>query len=432
MPKLEIITGEYAQHQFLVEKVGVWIGSDERCDLRLEEPGISRFHVQILRDSQGIYWLEDAGSSFGTLLNGQDVERSPLQNGDVITLGRVKLCYHDIPATAAQSISSASSSYTPSRPQSIPAEQDWLSPTTAAQDLVNTPPPPAIQTDFALSAEQIQSTQHALMAPPNEDEDVEVLDGDELELIEEQDPEESATDWDNDDDYPVETEGTRLTPIPLSPHAFFSNTATPQAPAVKASISLSASPSPMVVARRPMTSSPSVIPDPTVFPSVIQTTSSPGQTTKKSYPETPQNIPDDETHDEVDDDDMDLHGPPPPPRSRTVLFNLELERLKFELQQREKQLISLQVEAEQRSPHEDQQAWMKQTLDMVQEDNKRLQYQISAYEEAAEENEQLIKQVEKLLEDNKRLYNDNKKLREKLKEYEQYFHQQGYHSGSQS
>lgn len=175
VPKLEIITGDYAQHQFLVEKVGVWIGSDERCDLRLEEPGISRFHAQILSDSQGNYWLEDAGSSFGTLLNGQDVERANLTDGDVITLGRIKLRYHVDPLPHA--------SASPSYPQT---QHSYAEP--------HTPP-------FS----------------PDIEEDVDILDGDELELIDEPDDQADDIEDDDQDDYPVDTEGTRLVPMPLSP-----------------------------------------------------------------------------------------------------------------------------------------------------------------------------------------------------------------------
>ncbi|HEV3140291.1 MAG TPA: FHA domain-containing protein, partial [Vicinamibacterales bacterium] len=63
------------------------IGAAEDNDFRIVVRGVSRHHARIVRDG-GQYWLEDAGSTNGTFLNGQRVTRERLEHLDVITLGR--------------------------------------------------------------------------------------------------------------------------------------------------------------------------------------------------------------------------------------------------------------------------------------------------------------------------------------------------------
>lgn len=64
------------------------IGSADNSDVVVAVKGVSRAQARIVRDGAG-YWIEDAGSKNGTLVNGVPVVRSSLHHLDVVSLGRV-------------------------------------------------------------------------------------------------------------------------------------------------------------------------------------------------------------------------------------------------------------------------------------------------------------------------------------------------------
>jgi pSer/pThr/pTyr-binding forkhead associated (FHA) protein len=64
------------------------IGSADNSDVVIAVKGVSRAQARIVREGGG-YWIEDAGSKNGTLVNGVPVVRSALHHLDVVSLGRV-------------------------------------------------------------------------------------------------------------------------------------------------------------------------------------------------------------------------------------------------------------------------------------------------------------------------------------------------------
>jgi diguanylate cyclase (GGDEF)-like protein len=62
------------------------IGRQTSCELRVDDPGISRVHARILHTGSG-YTLEDLGSRNGTFVQGQRVAQRRLLDGDFIQLG---------------------------------------------------------------------------------------------------------------------------------------------------------------------------------------------------------------------------------------------------------------------------------------------------------------------------------------------------------
>jgi hypothetical protein len=62
------------------------VGQAQECDLTLMSSRVSLYHTRLVLERYALY-VEDMGSSTGTLLNGQPIEgRQPLQHGDVIQI----------------------------------------------------------------------------------------------------------------------------------------------------------------------------------------------------------------------------------------------------------------------------------------------------------------------------------------------------------
>ncbi|HOX24363.1 MAG TPA: SpoIIE family protein phosphatase [Candidatus Krumholzibacteria bacterium] len=71
------------------------IGRGSTCEIRLDEPSVSRLHAR-LQVAGGSVRLEDLGSSNGTRLNGQRLTGpTEVRSGDTITLGNVSLKVDD-------------------------------------------------------------------------------------------------------------------------------------------------------------------------------------------------------------------------------------------------------------------------------------------------------------------------------------------------
>lgn len=69
----------------------ILIGRDEMCELRLQDRAVSKRHAIINSDKDGTLTIIDLGSTNGCFVNGQQIDRSPLQIGDHIDIGDVAL-----------------------------------------------------------------------------------------------------------------------------------------------------------------------------------------------------------------------------------------------------------------------------------------------------------------------------------------------------
>lgn len=96
MSKLVVYLPDGTTQDVPLEKERITIGRRADNDVCLPFPAVSGEHAQvvtILTDS----FLEDLGSTNGTLVNGQPVKKHFLQNGDVIELAKYRLQYHAEP-----------------------------------------------------------------------------------------------------------------------------------------------------------------------------------------------------------------------------------------------------------------------------------------------------------------------------------------------
>ena len=92
MAKLILSMDGLVLKEFSLSKERTTIGRKPHNDIQIDNLAVSGEHaviVTILNDS----FLEDLGSTNGTLVNGQSVKKHFLQNNDVVELGKYKLKY---------------------------------------------------------------------------------------------------------------------------------------------------------------------------------------------------------------------------------------------------------------------------------------------------------------------------------------------------
>lgn len=87
---LNILSGELSGSSYRLNKGRVRIGRAAENDIVLADPKVSRFHAEIERIREG-YVLRDLGSTNGTLIGGRRVRERLLENGDILSLGDVKM-----------------------------------------------------------------------------------------------------------------------------------------------------------------------------------------------------------------------------------------------------------------------------------------------------------------------------------------------------
>ena len=75
-------------------KASVRIGRSPRCDLRLDDPTVSRFHAAVETLAPGKCRVRDLNSSNGVRVNGRKVKGWQLSDGDSIRIGEFELEFH--------------------------------------------------------------------------------------------------------------------------------------------------------------------------------------------------------------------------------------------------------------------------------------------------------------------------------------------------
>ena len=85
---IQIQTGFYEGLEVLLDRDWLVIGRGRGADMVLAEATISRAHAAIGHDSEG-FFVQDLGSTNGTLVNGAKAERQILKSGDEVRMGRL-------------------------------------------------------------------------------------------------------------------------------------------------------------------------------------------------------------------------------------------------------------------------------------------------------------------------------------------------------
>jgi signal transduction histidine kinase/pSer/pThr/pTyr-binding forkhead associated (FHA) protein len=84
---LLVVRGVDQGSRFEIRDVPQSLGRGARNEIRILDTEVSRLHAEILEEN-GAYVLLDKGSSNGTFVNGKQIRRQMLENGDQIQIGR--------------------------------------------------------------------------------------------------------------------------------------------------------------------------------------------------------------------------------------------------------------------------------------------------------------------------------------------------------
>jgi hypothetical protein len=79
--------------RLLIGAAGTTLGRSRRCDIVLDDPGVSRRHAEITASEDG-WMIQDLGSTNGVFLNRSPIDgAAPLRSGDQIELGETKIVF---------------------------------------------------------------------------------------------------------------------------------------------------------------------------------------------------------------------------------------------------------------------------------------------------------------------------------------------------
>lgn len=87
---LEIISGAPGRGRQFELRGQALLGRGADCDIRLEEAAISRRHAEIVWQYV-LYQVRDLASANGTFVNGRQILSAPLNEGDLLELGLVRM-----------------------------------------------------------------------------------------------------------------------------------------------------------------------------------------------------------------------------------------------------------------------------------------------------------------------------------------------------
>jgi len=89
MVQLQFLSGNKAGAQFTAVRLPLQIGRAPDADLCLEEPGVWPRHCQIARRGRDLVCQAHEGALLS--VNGVQVDEAVLRNGDVISMGALKI-----------------------------------------------------------------------------------------------------------------------------------------------------------------------------------------------------------------------------------------------------------------------------------------------------------------------------------------------------
>src|SRR6476660_8263118 len=92
---------QYIRTETLTQDI-IKVGKLSSSHLRIDDEAVSRMHAVIEIAGPGEIYIIDLGSTKGTLVNGQKVNKCKVQSGDTIVLGNTKIVLTVGEAVASQ------------------------------------------------------------------------------------------------------------------------------------------------------------------------------------------------------------------------------------------------------------------------------------------------------------------------------------------
>lgn len=89
--QLSVSKGPEAGTSFAVPPQGARLGRSSKNDLMLSDPLLSRHHCRVFFKPDRSLWVTDLGSANQTMVNGQQIQESPLQYGDTVQIGDTEI-----------------------------------------------------------------------------------------------------------------------------------------------------------------------------------------------------------------------------------------------------------------------------------------------------------------------------------------------------
>ncbi len=91
--KIVMTNGCFAGLEIALKKNRTSFGSDINCDVCLDHAFVSPEHAYITKTGD-LYIIEDLNSRHGTSIQGKEIHRIKLKNGDVIEIGNFKMKFY--------------------------------------------------------------------------------------------------------------------------------------------------------------------------------------------------------------------------------------------------------------------------------------------------------------------------------------------------
>ncbi|HSI98191.1 MAG TPA: DUF3662 and FHA domain-containing protein [Gaiellaceae bacterium] len=88
----EVVTLTIGAKTYSASRPRTTLGRSRQCDVHVTDANVSRRHAEV-RHEGSEYWVVDLGSTNGTLVNGEQVERARLRDGDRITIGATEIVF---------------------------------------------------------------------------------------------------------------------------------------------------------------------------------------------------------------------------------------------------------------------------------------------------------------------------------------------------